>query len=207
MFDTTIRRLYAPMLARTARGLHRRRVSADMITVVGLVLGLGAATAAATSSWWIALVLWLASRVVDGIDGLVARLRGPSPRGGFVDLVADFAVYAAFVAGVAIAQPDARLAAVVLLCTYYVSAAAFLTWASLSGEMRRDVGLEISDDRSVRFVGGLAEGFETVVAYAAVCVTPTHAELILWVFAGMVGVTAVQRVAFAISHLDAAAPD
>ncbi len=206
MFDAALRRAYAPLVARTADGLHRRAVPAAGLTAGGLVLGLGAAGSAALGWWWLALGLWLASRVVDGLDGAVARLEGPTPRGGFVDLVADFTVYAAFVAGVAVRIPGARLAAVVLLCTYYVSGAAFLTWASLDAERRADRsrrGLALGDGRSVRFVGGLAEGFETIVAYAVVCVVPRHAAGVLWVFAALVAVTAGQRVVFAVRDLGA----
>jgi len=50
-------------------------------------------------------------------------------------------------------------------------------------------------------VGKFAEGFETIVAYALVCVMPTRAEAIFWVFAAMVAVTAVQRIIFAYRDL------
>ncbi len=209
MFDAALRRAYAPATARVASLVHGRSIRAVTITATGLVLGLGAAGAAGTGRWWLALGLWLVSRAVDGLDGAVARLEGPSARGAFADLLADFTVYAAFVAGIAVEIPQARLAAVVLLSTYYVSGAAFLAWSSLA-DGRSDgrsadhgrSGLEIDDDRTVRFVGGLAEGFETVAAYAIVCVWPVHAETILWVFAALVGITALQRVVFALRDLE-----
>ena len=204
MFDARLRRSYAPLLAGVARHLHGAGVRAVHLSVAGLVLGLGAAALAATGRWWPALACWLASRVVDGLDGTVARIDGPTARGGFVDIVADFTVYAAFVAGVAVELPDARLAAVVLLSTYYVSGAAFLTWSALATELRADrerAGLALEDDRGLRFVGGLAEGFETVMAYTIVCVVPGHAEAVLWTFAVLVALTALQRVVFALVDL------
>jgi phosphatidylserine synthase len=201
MFDATLRRACGPPLARLAAGLHRRSVGAAVVTVAGLVLGLGAAVAAGLGWWWPALGLWLVSRVLDGLDGAVARIEGPTPRGGFFDIVADFTVYGAFVVGVALERPEARLAAVAVLCTYYVSGAAFLAWSSLAETERAEAGLELDDGRSLRFVGGLAEGFETVVAYAVICLVPDWAEVVLWVFAAMVGVTALQRVRFAAAHL------
>lgn len=207
MFDASLRRAYGPMVDAAARSLHSAGVSAIAVTGTGLVLGLAAAGFAAAGWWWAALGSWLASRVVDGLDGAVARIDGATPRGGFVDLIADFSVYAAFVAGVAVALPEARLAAVVLLCTYYVSGAAFLAWSSLQPESAgRDAGLEIVDDRSVRFVGGLAEGFETIVAYALVCLVPGQAAAVLWVFAVLVAFTAIQRIRFAYRDLGRAGP-
>ena len=122
---------------------------------------------------------------------------GATDRGGFVDIVADFAVYAGFVVGVAYAQPDARVAAIVLLLAYYVSGAAFLAWSSLAERRARTP----DDNRSLHFVGGVAEGAETIVVYVLLCLWPSATETILWVFAGAVGLTVAAtrrvRVAFA----------
>lgn len=204
MLDTSLRRLYAPRLAVLARVLHRNGVGPTQVTAVGFILGLAAAGAAGLAWWPVALVLWLASRVADGLDGMVARLDAPSASGGFFDIVADFSVYAAFVVGVAIAEPTARLAAAVLLSTYYVSGAAFLAWSSLQASddtHRPRSSMQLEDERSIRFVGGLAEGFETVVAYCIVCLIPSRSATVFWVFAAMVAVTAAQRVLFAATHL------
>ena len=50
-------------------------------------------------------------------------------------------------------------------------------------------------------MGGLAEGTETVIAYALLCLLPEHAESVLWVFAAMVGLTALQRTSLGIRTL------
>ncbi|MDH4363440.1 MAG: CDP-alcohol phosphatidyltransferase family protein [Acidimicrobiia bacterium] len=205
MFDAPLRRACAPATDGMARLLHRHSVRAAQATAVGFALGLGAAASAAVGWWWPALGLWLASRVVDGIDGAIARIERATARGGFLDLMADFTVYAAFVAGIAVQVPSARLAAVALLCTYYVSGAAFLAWSAATAEQQADRGgrggLALDDNRSLRFVGGLAEGAETVAVYCLICLLPHRAALILWAFAAMVAVTAVQRVAFAAGDL------
>ncbi len=205
MFDTALRRAYSPATDKVARVLHHHRVRAVQATAAGFVLGVAAAASAAAGWWWPALGLWLMSRVVDGLDGAIARLEGPTRQGGFLDLVADFTVYAAFVAGVAVQIPSARLAAVVLLCTYYVSGAAFLAWSAAAAEQAvsrpHPGGLALEDNRSLRFVGGLAEGAETVAVYCLVCLLPRHAAAILWAFAALVAVTAVQRIVFAAADL------
>ena len=190
MFDALLRPHVAPLNDAAARGVARLGVSADALTATAFATGAGACLGAALSHWWVALALWLVSRVFDGLDGAVARLGQASERGGFLDLVGDFAVYGGFVAAVAIARPEARLACVVLLCAYYVSGAAFLAFSSLA-ERRR---LAVGDERSLLFVGGLAEGLETIVVYALFCLAPDHAAGIAWAFAVLVGITAVQRV-------------
>jgi phosphatidylglycerophosphate synthase len=140
--------------------------------------------------WPLALALWLGNRLLDGLDGPVARAGAPTERGGFLDIMADFSVYGGFVVGVAIGLPAARLACVVLLAAYYVSGTAFLALSSLQ-ERRAQPG---GDERSLRFAGGLAEGTETVVVYVLFCLLPRQAAGIAWGFAAAVAVTAVQRV-------------
>ncbi|MEJ7755953.1 MAG: hypothetical protein WKF83_06080 [Nocardioidaceae bacterium] len=116
--------------------------------------------------------------------------------GGFLDLVADFSIYAGFVVGVAIARPEAQVACLVLLTTYYLSGTAFLALSSLVKEGSR----RWDDGRSLRFVGGLAEGTETVIVYVLFCLLPDHVTTIAWAFSAMVAITAVQRVAMGV-HL------
>ncbi|MBW3652456.1 MAG: CDP-alcohol phosphatidyltransferase family protein [Actinobacteria bacterium] len=197
MLDAHTRRLVAPAVESSARRLDSAGISPTAVTVAGFVVGLGACVAAAFAAWPLALALWLGNRALDGLDGPLARLRGTSDRGGFLDIAADFTVYGGFVLGVAIAEPDARLACVALLVAYYVSGTAFLAWSSLA-ERR---ALRSGDPRSLQFVGGLAEGTETIIAYVLFCLLPGSAETIAWGFAAVVAITALQRVVFALRSL------
>lgn len=196
MLDTRVRALLAPTIDTVAGPLHAARVHPLALTGLGWLAGLGACASAARSAWVLALVLWLVNRVLDGLDGAVARRRGPTELGGFLDIVADFSIYAGFVVGVAIARPEARLACLALLSAYYVSGTAFLALSSLL-ERR---GGSWDDGRSLRFVGGIAEGTETVIVYCVFCVLPTHAEVIAVVFTIAVAITAVQRLVLGV-HL------
>lgn len=191
MFDTKIRSLIAPPLDRAGRGLASKGVRPGAVTALAFSVGVGACVAAALDLWMVALVLWLANRALDGLDGPVARATAPTDRGGYLDVVGDFTVYGGFVVAVAIALPDARLACAVLLLTFYVSGTALLALSSLLERHRLNDG----DGRSLRLTGGLAEGFETIVAFVLFCAFPSSAEPIAWGFATLVGVTALQRVA------------
>jgi len=190
MLDTQIRAALAPTMDQAARRLVAAGVRADALTGAGWAVGVGACVAAGLGQWPLALVLWLGNRTLDGLDGAVARVLGPTDRGGFLDILADFSIYAGFVLGVAVAVPSARLACVALLTAYYVSGTAFLALSSL---MERR-GHRRGDGRSLRFVGGLAEGTETIAVYVLFTLQPAHAAPIAWVFAGAVAITAFQRV-------------
>lgn len=201
MFDAALRPHLAPVLARLSAAVDRPWVSPDRLTLAGLVLGLASAVTAATALWWWALALWLSSRVLDGLDGTLARRRRADGRlgtdseaGGFLDITADFTVYGATVVGVAIGATSTEqqpwLPFLLVLLAYYVNGAAFLAFSSIAER----TGRRLDDGRSLSFLGGLAEGAETVLVHSLWLVFPAHAGVIAAVWSGMVAVSAVQRV-------------
>jgi phosphatidylglycerophosphate synthase len=197
MLDGPVRARLAPALDRSAARLDARGVRAGHVTAAAFAAGLGACVAAGLAAWPLAGVLWLLNRVLDGLDGPLARRRGASDLGGFLDFTADFVVYAGFVLGVAVAVPEARLACCALLASYLVNIVAQLSFAALVEKRRLPYG----DERSLRLTPGLTEGTETVLAYVAFCLIPGSAAVVAWVFAAMVLVTTGQRVARAVRVL------
>jgi len=197
VLDARVRRALAPALDAVAARLAVAGVPPLALTGAGWLAGVGACVSAGLGAWPAALFLWLANRVFDGLDGPLARQHEATELGGFLDIVADFSIYAGFVVGVAVDRPQARLACVALLSAYYVSGTAFLALSSLL-ERR---GSSVGDGRSLRFVGGLAEGTETVIVYILFCLLPGQAELIAWLFTAAVAITAGQRVLLGVALL------
>lgn len=191
MLDARMRETLSPVLTRAGTRLAAAGVPPAALTGAGWAAGAGACAATAFHAWPAALGLWLANRVLDGLDGPTARAAGKATEaGGFLDIVADFSVYAGIVLGLAVAVPGARLACVALLTAYYISGTAFLALSSLA-ERR---GAPLGDERSLRFIGGLAEGTETVIVYTLLFLLPGRATVIVWAFTAAVAVTAGQRV-------------
>ncbi len=201
MLDTAARRLTGPPLDALAHRVSAAGITPTTVTTTGWLAGIACCLAIVAGAWPLAVVLWLTNRVLDGLDGAVARQVGPTDLGGFLDILADFSIYAGVVLAVAIAVPDARLACAALLVAYYVSGTAFL---ALSSILERRRARDHVDQRSLRFVGGLAEGTETVIVYVLLMVLHQHAALIAWIFAAAVMITALQRTAEAIVTLRSA---
>lgn len=208
MIDARLRaRLEGPLDAVAAR-LDRPGITPDRLTVLGLVLGLTSAGLAAGQLWWWALGAWWVSRVLDGLDGPLARRRVSRARGqqvgggegcaagGFLDITADFTVYGAAVLGVAVGVvPDPAgtgdwLPFLAVLLAYYVNGTAFLAFSSVAERS----GRRLDDGRSLNFLGGLAEGAETLVVHSLWLVWPERAGAIATVWAVVVGAGAAQRV-------------
>ncbi len=200
MFDTVLRRHLERPLDRIAGHLDRPGISPDRLTLLGLALGLASALLAANQWWTWALVTWLSSRAMDGLDGPLARRRIADGRarddgaGGFLDITADFVVYGAAVVGVAIGSADSSgvgswLPFAAVLLGYYVNGTAFLAFSSIAER----TGRRIDDGRSLSFLGGLAEGAETIAVHSLWLLLPMHAPLIATVWAIVVGLSATHR--------------
>lgn len=197
MFDARLRRCLADQLARGAKLIDVPWVTPNRLTAAGLATGLASAAAAAGTLWALALVLWLVSRAFDGLDGPLARRRAAgsgSPAGGFFDITADFVVYGTTVVGVALGASRQQVAPwwpfLLVLLAYYINGTAFLAFSSIAER----TGRRIDDGRSLSFLGGLAEGAETIAVHSLWLLLPGWAGGIAIAWAGVVALSAGQRI-------------
>ena len=199
MLDVSLRRLLEAPLGRVARALDVRWITPDGLTLAGLGLGILSGAAAAVQLWPLALVLWLLSRALDGVDGALARARSSraptaSEAGGFLDIVADFISYGASVLGVAIGATAGFGAPwwpfLGVFFAYYINGTAFLAFSSVAER----TGRQLKDGRSLSFIGRIAEGGETIVVHSLWLLVPIWSWQIAvgWTF--IVSVSAVQRI-------------
>lgn len=191
-----MRRLIDPPLNRAGRVLAAWGVSAAAVTFFGLALGLGAALVLALGlPGWAAIVLLLAGRVADGLDGAVARASASTDLGGFLDILCDFVFYGALPLAFALRDPASALPAVFLLFSFYVNAASFLGFAILAE--KRGIKTSAQGQKSLYYSAGLMEGTETILFFAAMCVWPGAFAPLAWGFGGLCLLTAAGRAALA----------
>ena len=164
------------------KGLHRAGITADSLTVIGLVFALGTALLIADGHLLLGVFGVILTGLPDILDGSVARQSGRAgPRGAFFDSVCDRVADAALMVGVAwylveTGSPrDAVLAMAVLalsmLITYERARAESLGFEARGGLMERA-------ERLVLLGVGLA--FDVLVP-------------VLWVMLALTALTAVQR--------------
>jgi phosphatidylglycerophosphate synthase len=195
LLDARLRPLIDPPLNRAGRALARVGVTANALTFIGLALGLAGAAAIGLGhiGWGLALII--ANRLADGLDGAVARARGPSDLGGYFDIVADFAFYVAVPLGFAILAPANALPAAVLIASFVLTGVSFLAFAVIAG--KRGATTEAHGKKSFFYSTGLAEGTETIAVFIAMCLWPAAFPVIAWGYAGLCALTVVQRSAMA----------
>ena len=146
--------------------------------LVGLAVGLlarSAAGLAGTTSW--ALLVILLNRLIDGLDGAIARQRDPTPFGGYLDIVCDMGVLRRRAAGLCPgpARPT-RCGRRLLLASFVCTAASFLGRAVLAVE-RGEPDDGARGQKSFFHAAGIVEGTETILAFVLFCLFPTAFRL------------------------------
>jgi phosphatidylglycerophosphate synthase len=194
MLDAPLRRLIDPPLDRLCEPLARYGLSADLATIVGFATGLAAMAAIAGAASGLGLGLLLLNRLLDGLDGALARRAGITDRGGFLDIVCDFIVYAGVPMAFALADPAANaLPAAFLIFSFIGTATSFLAFAIMAA--KRGLTTELRGRKSLYYLGGLTEGSETIFAFVLACLWPTWFPLIAWAFGALCWLTTATRVA------------
>ncbi len=201
MLDGVARTLIVPPLDRLGRLLAKGGVKADHVTWAGFAFGLVAAAAIAVRLYALGLVVLLLSRLCDGLDGAVARASVKTDRGGFLDIVLDFAFYGAIPLAFAIADPARNaLAAAALLFAFYANGASFLGYAVMA-EKRKLVS-EARGEKSLYFTAGLAEATETIAVFVLFCLFPAAFAPIAYAFAAVTLVTTCARILLALKTFE-----
>lgn len=193
MLDPLMRRLMDPPLNALAARLGHWPGGADGLTLMAFAFGLASAAALAMDAPLLALAFFAANRLGDGLDGALARRSRPTDRGGFLDIVLDFAVYALLVFAFAWRDPAAALAAGFLLASFMGTASSFLAYAVIAA--KRGASTAARGPKSFYHLGGLAEGTETILFFAICLMRPDWFASAAWIFGSLCWLTTLGRVA------------
>jgi phosphatidylglycerophosphate synthase len=192
MLDRAALALLRPGLQQLAAVLVRAGIGADAVTLCGFALGMGAAVAIALGAPLAGLALLLASRLMDGLDGAVARATQPTDRGAFLDITLDFLFYASIPLAFALADAPANaLPAAVLLAAFIGTGSSFLAFAVLAE--KRGLKSEDYPQKGIYYLGGLTEATETLLCFVAMCLWPQHFALWAYGFAVLCLLTIATR--------------
>ena len=197
MLDTVMRPLINRPLNSAGRLLARLGVTANTVTIAGLLIGVLAAVAVATQYFVAAFALIVANRIADGLDGAVARVSAPTDRGGYLDIVVDYVFYASVPLAFAIADPvQNALPAAALLAGFCLTCASFLTFATIAA--KRGLETEAHGRKSFFYSTGLVEGTETIAFFLLMTALPAWFPALAWIFTALCVLTAIQRSALAM---------
>jgi CDP-diacylglycerol--glycerol-3-phosphate 3-phosphatidyltransferase len=183
MFDKRLRTSWEKSIQPVGSNLGQAGVSADQLTLLGVVLAAAAAVAIGAGALRGGLLLLVLSAVPDVLDGAVAKASGSaSPRGAFFDSVCDRVSDSLLLGGVAW-----------FLATTHPGRIAVLPLAVLALSML--ISYERAKAESLGFDarGGVMERAERLIALGFALVFDSLMIAVLWVMLVLTAVTAIQR--------------
>ncbi|MFX0012723.1 MAG: CDP-alcohol phosphatidyltransferase family protein [Candidatus Hermodarchaeota archaeon] len=174
------------------------RISANQLTVLGLVTGLIGAVCAYSSSLYseftalfvaFSLTFTIISFVIDTLDGPIARIEGSTIFGGILDIFSDRLVEVSIIIAIVATDPsNLSIPGVFSLAAIVLCVSMFLI---VGGVMKRDESENAS--KVITYQSGLMERSETFLFLLALILLIPWRFVILWIFAVLVFLTAFLR--------------
>jgi phosphatidylglycerophosphate synthase len=194
MLDKFLTPMIKPILAPVVVVLHKRGITADQLTVAGFLIGMLALPLLAFELWYGALAVIVLNRILDGLDGALARYaQQSSSAGGYLDITLDFIFYAAVPLGFILANPEQNaIVGALLLATFIGTGSSFLAFAIAAEKFKLDKPQ--FKYKSFYYLNGLTEGTETIALFVAFCFWPQHFVLLASIFATACAITIFTRI-------------
>lgn len=192
MIDVQFRRYMDPPLGAIARGLHNTGITANQVTITGFIIGLSVIPLLSFQLYMAALTAIIINRFADGLDGAIARDRGITDAGGYLDIVLDFIFYSAVIFGFCLALPDQALYGAFLIFSFVGTGSSFLALSIFAA--KRSLTTTLSGRKSIYYLGGLTEGFETITTLVLMCLFPSWFWLIASIFGTLCWITTLSRI-------------
>lgn len=203
MLDSRIRPLIDPPLNAVARALAKTGISANAVTGIGFVFSLCAFAALAFAQYGLAILFIALSRLMDGLDGPLARQSQATDLGGYFDIVSDFIFYSGAVFFFAVGQPESTLPAAFLIFSFMGTASSFLAYAIIAA--KRGLNHERQGHKSFFYLKGITEGTETIALLVFICVFPGLFSWAAYIFGGLCWLTTLGRTTQAVRDFGASA--
>jgi archaetidylinositol phosphate synthase len=184
MLDTNARNYIQPLLDAIAKNCQRIGLSANALTIIGMMVGVVAAVLVANGQFLAGfVVLWL-SGLIDAADGTLARLSKPSPLGAILDITFDRVVEISIILALAHRFPEARFELLVLAGIIAIAMSLFLS-----------IGAAIANTsvKAFHYAPGLGERTEAFICFSLMLLDNTRLVLWTWVFIAMIAFTMLQR--------------
>ena len=189
---------FKDMYEKFVRKIFLGKVSANQLTIIGLICGIIGSLLIYLSSlledFFIIMILSSATVVsisffLDTIDGSVARYEGPTTFGGILDIFCDRLVEISIIISIVATDPSNlvwpgmfTLAAIIMCVSMFLI---------VGGIIKRD---ELDKkSKVIRYQGGLMERSETFFFLLAAIILIPWRPFVLWVFSILVFLTALLR--------------
>lgn len=179
------------------------------VTLLAFIAGCASCCCAAIGHPIVAVIFWFLNRLLDCLDGAIARKRQQASNfGGFIDLLCDFVIYSAIpiscaLSRVAISNQSLWLSVSVVEASFhvnnfvlfYIAAVIEKSKAKAEGAKEHSAARkQVKELTSVAMKPALIEGFESGMFFTLMLAFPWATELFCWTLAILVSIGICQRV-------------
>ena len=192
MIDKKINDFLNPLLFCIAKVISKLKISANFVTLLSFVSGLVCFFYIINSNFTLALIFFFFNRLFDGLDGAVARINGQSDLGAFYDIISDFFFYALFPVGFIFHDLENSYSIFFLLLSFVSTQTTFLASAWILEKYKYIILLEYK--KSFFYIGGLTEGFETIICFILMLIFNDLVYIIAYIFGTLCFLTALFRI-------------
>ena len=199
MLDYRINTIIHPIMNSLADYVPRQ-ISANTITLAGFAVGVMVVPLLWFKLYSAAMTVILVNRFFDGLDGAVARKRGPTNLGGYLDITCDFIFYSVVIMGFALADRENNgLAAAFLIFSFIGTGSSFLAFAAAAE--KKGISTNPHGIKGFYYLGGLTEGTETILFLVIICMYPDTFPVLAVVFGSICWITVLGRFSSAFTLL------
>ena len=183
MLDGNWRNVVDRGLSPIGKNLHRAGITADVVTIIGIIMAIAASVSIAFGSLRLGFLLLIMTGISDALDGPVAEASGAaSLRGAFFDSVSDRLTDALLLGGIAWFLIGDEPGYTVMLPVSVMFVSLLISYQRAKAE---SLGLEAK--------GGLMERAERFIVLAIGLLFSEALIIILWIMLVLSSFTAAQR--------------
>ena len=183
MLDGNWRNVVDRGLSPIGKNLHRAGITADVVTIIGIIMAIAASVSIAFGSLRLGFVLLIMTGISDALDGPVAKASGAaSLRGAFFDSVSDRLTDALLLGGIAWFLIGDKPGYTVMLPVSVMFVSLLISYQRAKAE---SLGLDAK--------GGLMERAERFIVLAIGLLFSEALIVILWIMLVLSSFTAAQR--------------
>lgn len=147
--------------------MYARGITANNVIAAGFAFSLCAFAALALQFYTVAIVFILLSRLMNGLDGPLARQSQPTDLGGYYGIVSDFIFYSGVVFFFALGQPEMALPAACLIFSFIGAGILFPKYAIFA--TKRSINHDRLEKKALFYLGGLTNGTVSIAALVLMC--------------------------------------
>ncbi len=194
MIDQKLRPVVGRCAIPVTKILARLGVTPNFLTVLAFFVSSSAGVAVIMGHPFFALILWWLGRLMDSLDGELARYLGKtSVFGAFLDITLDMLAYSFLIVCFDRGHPAFHTSWILILFLYIGCITSALSLGVLQDSQKK----ERSDNRGLRLASGLAEGGETGIAYSLFFIFPEHLSILVPIWIGILALTVIARIFYA----------